>query len=92
MIQELLSDRFDLHVHREATELTVYTLVIAKDGPKLKPGQMPGPATDGPSTQDREGLPLLFTALQEQLGLRLRSAKATVEVITIDSIGPPSGN
>jgi uncharacterized protein (TIGR03435 family) len=153
MIQQLLSDRFALRIHREPKELTVYTLVIAKGGPKLKPGQLqpnlrgslpqtridtrgPGflvghnaPATllarvlsgqpeiggrsvldktglsgkydftlkwmpestiDGPSTQ--EDLATLFTALQEQLGLQLRSKKATVDVITIDSVSPPSDN
>jgi uncharacterized protein (TIGR03435 family) len=152
MIQQLLSDRFALRIHREPRELTVYTLVTAKGGPKLKPGQlqpnrpdlpqsridtmgpgflvghnapagllarvlsgqpeiggrsvldktglsgkhdftlkwMPESATDRPSTQ--EDLPTLFTALQEQLGLQLRSAKATVDVITIDSVSPPSDN
>jgi Protein of unknown function (DUF3738) len=32
----------------------------------------------------------LFTALQDQLGLRLESAKAPVEVIVIDSVEKPS--
>src|SRR5580698_5224001 len=41
MLQALLADRFQLAVHRETKELTIYTLVIAKGGPKLqtaKPG------------------------------------------------------
>ncbi len=41
MLQALLADRFQLKVHRETKELTMYTLVIAKGGPKLqeaKPG------------------------------------------------------
>jgi uncharacterized protein (TIGR03435 family) len=41
MLQALLGDRFRLTVHRETKELTTYTLVIAKGGPKLqeaKPG------------------------------------------------------
>jgi uncharacterized protein (TIGR03435 family) len=41
MLQALLADRFQLTVHRETKELTTYTLVIAKGGPKLqeaKPG------------------------------------------------------
>ena len=41
MLQALLADRFQLTVHRETKELPIYTLVIAKGGPKLreaKPG------------------------------------------------------
>jgi uncharacterized protein (TIGR03435 family) len=45
MLQALLANRFQLTVHRETKELTIYTLVIAKGGPKLKeakPGDTPG--------------------------------------------------
>jgi uncharacterized protein (TIGR03435 family) len=41
MVQALLADRLKLAIHREARELPVYTLTIAKDGLKLheaKPG------------------------------------------------------
>ena len=41
MLQALLANRFQLTVHRETKELTIYKLVIAKGGPKLqeaKPG------------------------------------------------------
>jgi uncharacterized protein (TIGR03435 family) len=41
MLQALLADRFQLTVHRETKEGTIYTLVVAKGGPKLqeaKPG------------------------------------------------------
>ena len=41
MLQALLANRFQLTVHRETNELTIYKLVIAKGGPKLqeaKPG------------------------------------------------------
>jgi uncharacterized protein (TIGR03435 family) len=41
MLQALLSDRIKLALHRETRDLTVYALVIAKNGPKLresKPG------------------------------------------------------
>jgi bla regulator protein BlaR1 len=36
--------------------------------------------------------PSLFTALQEQLGLRLMSTKGPVDVLVIDHIDPPSQN
>ena len=40
-----------------------------------------------------EGLPTLFTALQEQLGLKLDSAKAAVDVLVIEHVERvPSGN
>ena len=37
MLQELLSDRFHLRVHRGTKEVQGYALVVAKNGPKLKP-------------------------------------------------------
>jgi uncharacterized protein (TIGR03435 family) len=35
MMQSLLEDRFNLKIHSETRELTVYNLVVAKGGPKL---------------------------------------------------------
>ena len=50
----------------------------------LDSGECPaGPSIDAPS---------LFTAIQEQLGLRLLSARAPVEVLVIDHAEPPSEN
>lgn len=43
----------------------------------------PHPDTNGPS---------LFTALREQLGLKLVSQKGLVQIIVIDSVDKPSGN
>ncbi len=36
-VQALLAERFHLVIHREPREMPVYTLVVAKNGPKLKP-------------------------------------------------------
>lgn len=53
--------------------------------PGAPPGAMPFPAPDpnGPS---------LFTALQEQLGLKLESQKGPVEMFVIDHVERPSEN
>lgn len=142
MFQNLLADRFRLKVHRESREGTVYVLVAAKNGPKLKqsapgtPGRVgltagrlsaqaapmsaladrlsSAPFQLGRQVMDRTGLtglydftlewmpdvpgqsepgPSLFTALQEQLGLKLETQKAPVDVLVVDSVEKtPTGN
>jgi uncharacterized protein (TIGR03435 family) len=45
-----------------------------------------------PPTDDAAAPPGLFTAIQEQLGLRLESTKAPVEVFIVDRVDKPSEN
>jgi uncharacterized protein (TIGR03435 family) len=44
------------------------------------------------ATENPNGLPDFFTAIQEQLGLKLVSTKAAVDVIVIDHVERPSAN
>jgi uncharacterized protein (TIGR03435 family) len=45
-----------------------------------------------PPTDDPSAPPNLFTAIQEQLGLRLESTRAPVDVIVIDTVDHPTPN
>jgi uncharacterized protein (TIGR03435 family) len=45
-----------------------------------------------PPTDNADAPPNLFTAIQQQLGLRLESTKALAEVFVIDSVEKPSEN
>ena len=47
----------------------------------------PGPLRD---LADKEDLPSFATALQEQLGLRLKSDRGPVDVLVIDSVQQPT--
>jgi uncharacterized protein (TIGR03435 family) len=44
------------------------------------------------SANDPEGWPDIFTAVQEQLGLKLESTKSAIPVLVIDHIAMPSAN
>jgi uncharacterized protein (TIGR03435 family) len=148
-LQTVLVDRFKLKFHQEDREGPVYSLVVAKSGPKLKqasageaggltvrPGQCilkASPLADlakaltsasiGRIVVDQTGLtgrydftlnwtpdqgvvppgrdggpppnsswPSIFTAVEEQLGLKLEPGKGTVRTLVIDHIERPSEN
>ena len=52
---------------------------------------LPGMGESGASSFNSSG-PSLFTAIQEQLGLKLESTKGPVEILVIDHIERPSAN
>lgn len=58
-----------------------FTLELPAPAPLLTPG--PAPAADGPD---------LFTAIRQQLGLKLESRKTPVEVFVIDHVERPTNN
>jgi uncharacterized protein (TIGR03435 family) len=157
MLQALLADRFKLQLHWETREVPVYSLTVAKDGPKLRHSDQPEDDTPRVRTPDRAGgretpsgvtythetmadfawalsrragigdrqvvdntgldghydfmltfdrnpvpsagtdaLPRLgpdiFSAVKEQLGLKLESAKALLRFLVIDHVERPSAN
>jgi uncharacterized protein (TIGR03435 family) len=68
MLQSLLAERFRLQIHREMKNLPMYSLMVAKNGPKLKlhvealpPADPARPPADvsGPLKTDSDGYPVL---------------------------------
>jgi uncharacterized protein (TIGR03435 family) len=62
MLQNLLSERFKLEFHRQKKDFTVYELVVAKGGSKLKESNGDAPPRSGVSDRggpvDKEGFPM----------------------------------
>lgn len=60
MLQGLLADRFKLTIQRSTADQSIFALVVAKGGPKLKesdPDPAPPPAAAGPDAQPAESKP-----------------------------------
>ena len=157
MLQSLLADRFKLQIHWETREAPVYSLTVAKGGPKLRRSDTPEadiPRVRTPDSAigaetasgirythesmadfawalslisrigdrqviDNTGIeghydftltfdanpvppagtdapprlgPDIFSAVREQLGLKLEPARASVQFLVIDHVERPSAN
>jgi uncharacterized protein (TIGR03435 family) len=82
---EVLSRQMDLPVVNRTGLEGVFNLKLKwtpESAKQIKPGA-DGAAMEGPS---------IFTAIQQQLGLRLRSQKMPVEILVIDHAEKPSEN
>jgi len=55
---------------------------------------VPGSAVPGglPTTPGPDDIPSIFTALQEQLGLKLTADRGSVDVLVVDGVSPPTEN
>jgi uncharacterized protein (TIGR03435 family) len=76
-----LSGNFDFAI--------TWTPEPGEDGGPISAGLPPGRREQSASTVDG---PSIFTAIREQLGLRLKSARGAVEVIVIDDAQMPTAN
>jgi uncharacterized protein (TIGR03435 family) len=65
----------------------VYDIEL-KWGEALPPGTLP----DGAPPPSSANGPSLFTAVREQLGLKLEATRANVPVLVIDSVSMPTPN
>jgi uncharacterized protein (TIGR03435 family) len=66
MLQALLAERFQLKVHHESKEHSVYALAVGKNGPKLKES---APETDAPKDSSPPGRGMVIGMGQNQMRL-----------------------
>jgi uncharacterized protein (TIGR03435 family) len=63
MMQNLLATRFKMAVHRESKELPIYALLVAKNGPKIKPVSAESPGEEElagmKANEGKDGFPVL---------------------------------
>src|SRR3984885_7029335 len=66
-----------------------FILKWTPDASQSQPGRM---AAGAPPADNADAPPDIFTAMQQQLGLKLESTKALVDVMVIDHVEKPSPN
>jgi len=82
MVQRIVTDKTGLSGNYE------FEISFTPDGPQPGPGgPLPGGAVAPPVDPNA---PSIYTALQEQLGLRLEGSRAPVSVLVVDKAEPPS--
>ena len=88
-VQRVVVDRtgmagnFDLDLKYTLDQTTMANAL----GPLKAAAIAGGPSTDVPAGSDAPGL---FTALQEQLGLKLESARGAVDVLVVEHVDKPT--
>jgi uncharacterized protein (TIGR03435 family) len=97
-MKALASNLSRLELHKSVIDRTGLTgtfdvhlkwAVDAPTGPAAGPGVSDNPAVAAP---DNSTGPSIYSALQDQMGLKLSSTRGPVEVLVIDHIEKPSGN
>lgn len=66
MLQSLLIERFHLKLRRESKQLPVYNLVVAKNGPKLKPAAGDRPPAPGMRRGSMDQLAALLSLMVDR--------------------------
>lgn len=89
-LTRILSQRLGHNVLDKTGLTGKYDLAMQWPPPEDRPGPM-SDAGEGGNAAESSG-PSIFTVIQEQLGLKLESHKAPVEVLVIDHVEAPSAN
>jgi uncharacterized protein (TIGR03435 family) len=90
---KLLSEQQQDRLIVDQTGLTgIYDFTLKWTPEGQEPAMFRGGGPPEPKTTDESSEPSLFTAMQEQLGLKLESRRAPVQVLVIDHVERPSPN